>query len=76
VSQLNYNSLTICAHVIQGLSSARNTQNESTQFTQQQVLYLLILLKVLKFTLKYTIISLLHVSVFNDHPQRALSVPN
>jgi len=28
------------------------------------------------FTLKYTIISLLHVSVFNDHHQGALSVPN
>ena len=27
------------------------------------------------FTLKYTIISLLHVSVFNDHHQGALSVP-
>ena len=34
------------------------------------------LVKSLKFTLKYTIISLLHVSVFNDHHQRALSVPN
>ena len=32
--------------------------------------------KSLKFTLKYTIISLLHVSIFNDHHQRALSVPN
>ena len=29
-----------------------------------------------KFTLKYTIISLLHVLVFNDHHQGALSVPN
>jgi len=29
-----------------------------------------------KFTLKYTIISLLHVSVFNDHHQGALSVPS
>jgi len=29
-----------------------------------------------KFTLKYTIMSLLHVSVFNDHHQGALSVPN
>ena len=29
-----------------------------------------------KFTLKYTIISLLHVSVSNDHHQGALSVPN
>jgi len=34
------------------------------------------LVKSFKFTLKYTIISLLHVSVFNDHNQRALSVPN
>ena len=33
------------------------------------------LVKSFKFTLKYTIISLLHVSVFNDHHQRALSVP-
>jgi len=33
--------------------------------------YLLTWLKVLKFTLKYTIISLLHVSVFNDHHQEA-----
>jgi len=32
------------------------------------------LVKSFKFTLKYTIISLLHVSVFNDHHQRALSV--
>jgi len=32
--------------------------------------------KSFKFTLKYTIISLLHVSVFNDHHQGALSVPN
>jgi len=29
-----------------------------------------------KFALKYTIISFLHVSVFNDHHQGALSVPN
>jgi len=29
-----------------------------------------------KFTLKYTLISLLHASVFNDHHQGALSVPN
>ena len=36
--------------------------------------YLLTWLKVL-FTLKYTIISLLHVSFFNDHHQGALSVP-
>jgi len=28
-----------------------------------------------KFTLKYTIISLLHVSVFNDHYQGAVSAP-
>jgi len=34
------------------------------------------LVKSLKFTLKYTILSLLHVSVFNDHHQGALSVPN
>ena len=34
------------------------------------------LVKSFKFALKYTIISLLHVSVFNDHHQRALSVPN
>jgi len=34
------------------------------------------LVKSSKFTLKYTIISLLHVSVFNDHHQGALSVPN
>jgi len=32
--------------------------------------------KSFKFTLKYTIISLLHVLVFNDHNQGALSVPN
>jgi len=30
----------------------------------------------LKFALKYTIKSLLHVSVFNDYHQGALSVPN
>ena len=34
------------------------------------------LVKSFKFTLKYTIISLLHVPVFNDHHQGALSVPN
>jgi len=34
------------------------------------------LVKSFKFTLKYTIISLLHVSVFNDHHQEALSVPD
>jgi len=34
------------------------------------------LVKSFKFTLKYTIISLLHVSVFYDHHQGALSVPN
>jgi len=32
--------------------------------------------KLFKFTLKYTIMSLLHVSVFNDHYQRASCVPN
>ena len=32
--------------------------------------------KGFKCTLKYTIISLLHVSVFNDHHQVALSVRN
>jgi len=34
------------------------------------------LVKNLKFTLKYTIISLLHVSVFNDHHQGVISVPD
>ena len=34
------------------------------------------LVKSFKFTLKYTLISLLHVSVFKDHHQGALSVPN
>jgi len=34
------------------------------------------LVKSFKFTLKYTIISLLHVSVFNDDHQGALSVPD
>ena len=34
------------------------------------------LVKSFKFTLKYTIMSLLHVSVFNDHHQGALSVLN
>ena len=34
------------------------------------------LVKSIKFALKYTIISFLHVSVFNDHHQGALSVPN
>ena len=34
------------------------------------------LVKSFKFKLKYTIISLLHVSVSNDHHQGALSVPN
>jgi len=32
--------------------------------------------KSFKFTLKYKIISLLHVSILNDHHQEALSVPN
>jgi hypothetical protein len=34
------------------------------------------LAKSFKFTLKYTIILLLHVSVFSDHHQGVLSVPN
>jgi len=34
------------------------------------------LVKRFKVTLKYTIISLLHVSVFNGHHQGALSIPN
>jgi len=34
------------------------------------------LVKRSKFTLKYTKISLLHVSVFNDLHQGALSIPN
>ena len=34
------------------------------------------LVKSFKLTLNHTIISLLHVSVFNDHNQGALSVPN
>ena len=34
------------------------------------------LVKSSKFTLKYTIISLVHISVFNDHHQGALSVYN
>jgi len=34
------------------------------------------LVKSFKFTVKYTIISLLHVSVFNDHVQGTLSVPD
>jgi len=35
-----------------------------------------ILVKSFKFTLKYTIISFLHVSVFNDDHQGASSLPN
>ena len=34
------------------------------------------LVKNFKFTLKYTIISLLHISIFNDHHQGVLSVAN
>jgi len=34
------------------------------------------LVKSFKFTLKYTITSVLHVSVFNGRHQGALSVPN
>ena len=34
------------------------------------------LVKSFKFTLKYTILTPLHASVFNDHNQGALSVPN
>ena len=34
------------------------------------------LVKSSKFTLKYTIISLLHVSGFNDRHQEALSLPD
>jgi len=34
------------------------------------------LVKSFKFTLKYAIISLLHVSICNDHHQGTLSVPN
>ena len=34
------------------------------------------LVKSFKFALKYTIISLLHIAVFSDHHQGALSVRN
>jgi len=34
------------------------------------------LVESFKFTLKYTIISLLYVSILNDHHQGALSVPD
>ena len=34
------------------------------------------LVKFFKFTFKYKIISLLHISVFNGHHKGALSVPN
>jgi hypothetical protein len=34
------------------------------------------LVKSSKFALKYTTISLLHVSVFKDHHQGALSIPD
>ena len=34
------------------------------------------LVKSFKFTLKYTIISFIHVPVFNGHHQGALSVPD
>ena len=34
------------------------------------------LAKSIKFTLKHTILSFLHVSVFNDHHQEALAVPD
>ena len=47
---------------------------KSTQFAHQQMHCLLTWLKVLKFTSTYPIISLLHVSVFNDNHQGALSV--
>jgi len=47
------------------------------QFTHSPTNALFInLVKSFKFTLKYTIISLLHVLVSNDHHQGALSVPN
>jgi len=49
---------------------------KSTQFTHQQMHYLLRWLKVLNLHKQYTIISLLPVSVFNDHHQGVLSVPN
>jgi len=34
------------------------------------------MVKSFKFTLKYTIISFIRVSIFNDHHQKALSVPD
>jgi len=34
------------------------------------------LVKSFKFTLQYTMVSLLHVLAFNGHHERALSVPN
>jgi hypothetical protein len=50
---------------------------KSTQFTHSPTNALFInLVKSFKFTLKYTIISLLHVSVFNGHHQGDLSVPS
>ena len=47
---------------------------KSTQSTHQNALSDLV--KNFKFALKYTITSLLNISVFNDHHQGALSVPN
>jgi len=50
---------------------------ESTQFTHSPTNALFInLIKSFIFTLKYTIISLIHVPAFNDHHQGALSVPH
>ena len=56
-----------------GAGFASQTQFHCTQFTHQQMHYLLTWLKVLN--LQYTIILLLHVSVFNDHRQGALLYP-
>jgi len=52
------------------LFSHRNTQSKGLDAL------FINLVKSFKFALKYTIISLLHVSVYNDRHQEDLSVPN
>jgi len=59
-----------------GLPFTANTLKQINVLHSPTNALFIILVKSFKFTLKCTIISLVHVSVFNDHYQGALSVPN
>ena len=69
INTINYTVLCcLFSHVIDFMTNYQIPSQTNALFIN--------LVKSFKFTLKYTIISLLYVSVFNDHHQGALSVPN